>query len=168
MERQRNKIEHLIVRTGLISVIALIAYFLVMRLIGLAEITELHYLNGVILLAAIIYALNKQTKNLSGSKMDYLDGIKIGMGITGISVVGFGVFVALYLGFADPAFLTYLQAELSMGDYFTPVTAGLAVFLEGVASGAVFTFVSMQYFKDVGSEKKVHAKHSEDSIYAYH
>ena len=131
---------------GLLTAGGLIGYFLIMKVLNLVEILELRFLNILILFAGIILTLNYLRLKTKG-QLGYLEGLAVGFFTTLIAVSGFGIFLFIYLSYIDIEFLRYIQTHGWFGDYLTPVTATIAVLLEGISSGAIITFITMQYFK---------------------
>ena len=134
------------IKYGVFIAITLIAFFLVLRLVGLHENPWLRLFNGVAMAAGIFFAL-KYYKLKTGGEMTYINGIKTAI-ITGfVATFIFSLFMAIYLFHLDPEF-----TELLMGTWFSNYDAGpgLLVFiiiLEGLASSVVMALSFMQYFK---------------------
>ena len=133
-------------RYGIFVTIALIAYFLILRLFGLHENPWLRLFNGLAMAAGIFYAI-KYYKLLVGNSFTYVDGFKTGL-ITGfIGTILFTGFMAIYMFHLDPDFTQMLLGEW-MNNYGEG--AGILVFIilvEGLASTVVLTLTFMQIFK---------------------
>ncbi len=139
------KIDTLGVRYGLYTAIALISYFLLMQLVGLAYILELRILNLVIVLAGILMAIDKY-RSVSNQQMEYLTGYGIGSSTTVVSVVIFSIFLGFYLSF-DHEFMNHIRSTALMGRYLDPATAAFTVLGEGLSSGVIASFALMQWYK---------------------
>lgn len=146
MERENISIQKWSIVAGLLTGSGLIAYFLIMKLLNLIEILELRFLNIIILFTGIVLTINYLRLKTNGKFM-YLEGLALGFFTTLISVGIFGIFIFLYLSQFDPGFFYYIQTHGWFGEHLTPVTATIAVLLEGISSGAIITFISMQFFK---------------------
>jgi len=131
---------------GLFVTIALIAYFLVLRLFGLHENPWLRLFNGLAMAAGIYYSI-KYYKLIAGDNFTYVDGFKTGL-VTGfIGTIFFTAFMAVYMFHLDPAFTQKL-----LGEWFSNYGegAGILVFIilvEGIASTVILTLTFMQIFK---------------------
>ncbi len=139
------KIDSLGVRYGLYTAAALIGYFLLMKLFGLAEILELRLLNLAIVVAGIIMAIDKY-KDVTHEHMEYLTGYGIGSSTTVVSVVIFSIFMGFYLSF-DHTFMEHIRSTALMGHYLDPATAAFTVLGEGLSSGVIASFALMQWYK---------------------
>lgn len=134
------------IKYGVFIAITLIAFFLVLRLVGLHENPWLRLFNGAAMAAGIFFSL-KYYKLKTGGEMSYINGIKTAL-ITGfIATFIFSAFMAIYLFHLDPDF-----AELLIGEWLRNYDTGpgLLVFiiiLEGLASTVVMALSFMQYFK---------------------
>jgi hypothetical protein len=139
--------ERICIKYGLLTAAALITLFLGMRMLGLAERLELRFLNAIILIFGIILSIREYRKNKDG-RMQYLQGISCGTLTTLCTVSVFAVFMFIYLMFLDPAFMQAVKANHSQGQFLNPYVAAVAVFMEGLFSGIVMTFMTMQVLKE--------------------
>ncbi len=136
-----------IFKSGTLTTLALILYFLFMRLLGLAEITELRALNALIMFAGVFYTIKEFKEGNFDNDFNYLSGIGIGF-FTGIIIaISFSVFVGIYL-MIDPVFLAAIVADNPQKEFLNPLAASMVIFIEAVASGFLFSYVSMQWLKD--------------------
>lgn len=119
-------------------------YFLLISLIGYEEMTGLRFLNFVLLIPVIIYALSTYVNTVH--KKSYMEAFRVSV----LSVMGsyaiLALFMFIYLMVLNPDFLTYLQASLPM---LKLNAFGVAALLmgEGSIGAVVLTFVAMQHFK---------------------
>ncbi len=156
METQKKTIQGLGIKTGLVTSFFLIAYFLLMKALNLAQISELRYLNFFILLIGVIYAYKHYRE--PGHNIEYLPGLGLGMITTASAVIPFSIFIYHYFWFIDPNLLTAIeQNSVIMAAYLNPTTVAGAILMEGMASGAIISLVLMQHYKS-GFEKE--EKHS--------
>ena len=122
----------------------LVTYFLLISLIGYEEMTGLRFLNFVLLIPVIIYALSTYVNTVH--KKSYMEAFRVSV----LSVMGsyaiLALFMFIYLMVLNPDFLTYLQASLPM---LKLNAFGVAALLmgEGSIGAVVLTFVAMQHFK---------------------
>lgn len=139
--------------TGLVVCGGLILFFFIMGAFDLLKIVELRSINFFILLAGILYSINK-VKNLCGDNFDYFDGFSAGIFTALYSVVPFGIFVFIYLWKINPSFMEYIRENITYGNSLTPALATFAILVEGIVSGVVISFISMQYFKKFAKEPR--------------
>ncbi len=147
--RTVNKVtlmERTCIRYGLMTAAALIAFLLLMRLVGLAENVELRFLNLVILITGIVMAYRRLKKEWPGGRLEYVSGLGCGAFTSLVAVTTFAVFIFFYLMFLDPGLMSILKVE--HGRFLNPYTSALAVFFEGAFSGMIVSFCLMQYLKD--------------------
>lgn len=127
--------------------VSLIVYFLFMKLIGLETNFYLRIFNFFIMTGGI-YLLFRNAIIRSDESIGYLDGLRMGLQFTIISVLIFIVFLGLYLKFIDRSFLQVMEESgLWAFNNVTISQASIGIFIEGMASGLIITFGLMQYFK---------------------
>ncbi|RAU81995.1 DUF4199 domain-containing protein [Pontibacter arcticus] len=134
---------------GVLTAAGLILYFLLMKLIGLSHIVELRFFNGLILAAGIILSI-RTFKKVNNQKIGYFQGLGAGLITAVIATVLFAAFMLVLLKTGNNDLLQVLAADKYFGDQIEH-TPGIVVFsvllLEGIFSGAMISFIAMQYFK---------------------
>ena len=134
---------------GLLTAAGLVAYFLLMKAIGLVHIVELRFLNGLIMAVGVVLAI-RAYKTMSGGSFGYFKGIGTGMITAVTGTVLFGAFMVAYVKIAGGDLLEMLSTRHYFGDRVA-TTPGLVIFsvllLEGIISGFMISFIAMQYFK---------------------
>lgn len=133
----------LIYKYGIGTGVALILYFVIMKLAGLIHITELRAVNLLILMAGLYSYL----KQLSKGDFDYLGGFTSGIYVSGIAVFTFVIFFMFYIDFIEPEFYEYIRDNEPLGNYLNKGAIGFMLIAEGLSSGLVITFIFMQHFK---------------------
>ncbi|NQY27976.1 MAG: DUF4199 domain-containing protein [Flavobacteriaceae bacterium] len=134
----------LYVKYGLLIAAALIAYFLLIRLIGLHDNHWLRVLNGVIV-AYGIYAVIKKKKDLEKDDFEYFSGFGTGI-LTGvIATFVFVLFMGIYLFHIEPPFAEMLMSYLAGTG--GPEILLLILAIEGVSSSVILSLTFMQKFK---------------------
>lgn len=133
----------IIYKYGIGTGLALILFFIIMNLVGLAYVTELRYLNILILMGGLYAYLKK----LSEGDFDYLGGFSTGIYVSGIAVFTFVIFFMFYIDFIDPAFYEYIRENEPFGSYLNKGALGFMLIAEGLSSGLILTFIFMQHFK---------------------
>jgi len=128
---------------GLGTAAALIVYFLLMRVIGLAHHVELRLLNLVILGAGIYFALRKFKETHEG-QLNYFRGLITGVTTAAIGSMAFALFLFIYMKI-DGSMMEAVIKEDRMGRYLNAYIAAFVVALEGVFSGLLMTFVLLNW-----------------------
>jgi pheromone shutdown protein TraB len=146
VEERATSVHKISVKSGLAVLGGLLVYFFAMSATGLLHVVELRVFNFVFLLAGILYSINK-IKNKRGAEFNYFEGLAAGFLTTLYAVIPFAAFIFVYLWKINPHFMQYINESVALGKYLNPALAAHAVLVEGIISGAVMTFISMQYFK---------------------
>jgi putative effector of murein hydrolase len=128
---------------GLLIAAGLIAFFLVMKLIGLGHMTELRLLNLLILAVGIFLAL-KKFKQTHHARLNYFRGLVTGVATGGVASLLFGVFLFVYMKLDEGLMRTIVESE-PMGRYLNPYIVAFIVVLEGFFSGLTVTFVILNW-----------------------
>ncbi|MCX2681814.1 DUF4199 domain-containing protein [Galbibacter sp. EGI 63066] len=140
-------------RYGLFIAIALIAYFLILKLIGWHEFIWLRLFNGLIV-AYGLYAVIRLRRVLEGDKFSYYNGFKSGLFAGFLATLIFVGFMAIYMYHIDPSF-----PETIMGSWIKDYNQGPGILIfiliiEGFASSVILTLAFMQKFKPSWNLKK--------------
>ncbi|MCE9539062.1 MAG: hypothetical protein K8R85_07580 [Bacteroidetes bacterium] len=147
MKTSSPSIEKIGIKVGFVTFLSLVAYFMIMKFLGLSHVLELRFFNIVILAIGISYGIKKIKRTLQESDF-YLKGWAGGMFVSVVSTVLFALFMSLYLSYFDESLMQHIRETTTLG--FT-VASGFnvffAVFMEGMASAVVITLAAMQYFK---------------------
>ena len=142
------------IKSSILTSVGLIIYFMLMRAFNLHHKIILHYANVIVLFIGLRYSI-KHIKSINGD-IKYFEGLKIGILVTLTSIIIFNVFLLIYEFFIDPSFLTLLQDKLSFGFVKSPAATSFIVFgiifIEGLSSGFIITYILMQYYKNDHSE----------------
>lgn len=128
---------------GLRTAAGLIAYFLLMKVFDLAHVVELRFLNLVILIVGVFFAL-KKFKNTHTEHMNYFRGLITGVATAAIGSVIFAVFLFVFMK-VDTNMMNAIIENEPMGRYLNAYMAAFIVALEGVFSGFLVTFVLLNY-----------------------
>ncbi len=121
----------------------LIAFFLLMKVAGLAHIYELRFLNVFIQVGGIFLAL-KKFRETHDQHMNYFRALVTGVATGAVSSVIFALFLFIYLS-VDPGFMQDIITNEPMGRYLNPYITAFMVALEGLFSGLLFTFIIINY-----------------------
>ncbi len=121
----------------------LIAFFLIMKLVGLEHHYELRFLNVFIQVGGIYFAL-KKFKETHGQHLNYFRALVTGVATGAISSAIFAIFLFGYLSIDSNLMQGVIENE-PMGRYLNPYIAAFMVALEGLFSGLLFTFIIINY-----------------------
>ncbi|MBK7652121.1 MAG: DUF4199 domain-containing protein [Flammeovirgaceae bacterium] len=128
---------------GLKTAGGLIAYFLLMSVLGLGHHHDLRYLNVFIQVVGIYFAL-KKFKKAHGGHMNYFRGLVTGVATGAIASAVLAIFLFVYMSI-NTAFMQGVIDNEPMGRYLNPYISSFAVALEGFFSGFLFTFIIINY-----------------------
>lgn len=138
------------IRFGLVTGTVLIAYFLVLALVGKHTNPAFSFFNALITGLGIYEAIRvKKLEDFKG--FSYGEGFKTGV-VTGVvATIVFTIFFLLYITEIDSGFLPDLQ-QIIKGGFNTSV--GIVVFVVavmGFATTVVASLTVMQYLKKIGN-----------------
>ncbi|WP_299259622.1 DUF4199 domain-containing protein [uncultured Aquimarina sp.] len=143
------------VKYGVMIAIGLIAYFLILSLIGVQTNPIFSLGNGIIVAFGLYKAL-KDYKLEKGNAFEYQKGFMAGL-FTGFNAtLIFTIFFAIYVTNINTSFLPEMLANWSSHYH---VGVGIVVFVSaimGFATTFVLTLSFMQLFKDSWNIKKKH------------
>ena len=132
-------------RYGIIIAIILIAYFLLLKLIGLHQYPVLSAANGVIFGVGILLVL--KTYKASQSRFEYQKGFQLGFFTGGLATILFVTFMAFYMYQLDTEFsqniLDSWQLNYESGTFMILIS----LFIMGLATSMVLTLAFMQLLK---------------------
>lgn len=141
-----SSVEKIGITTGLFVTLVLIAYFMVMKYFGLAQILELRLFNAVFLGAGVFYGINKHQKSLTKKEELYAHVWAQGMYIVAVTTITFALFMSIYISYFDVPLLKFIQSSRSLGEYINGLTIFISLLMEGLISGVIITFAAGQYF----------------------
>jgi len=134
---------------GLLTAVALLVYFFLMKLLGLVRIIELRFLNGIIMAIGITLAI-KAYKQMVHGNISYFKGLATGLITSVVATVVFAALMVFYVKTAGHSLVEMLSSERYFGEQIES-TPGVVIFsvllLEGVISGFMISFIAMQWFK---------------------
>lgn len=126
--------------------LALVGFFFLMKAVGLEHNLELRALN-IIILASLVFAAIKRYKKQSNGHLPYLPGISVGIITSAVGVVLFAIFIFLYLTVIAPEFMTMIEENEPFGNYLNPFLISFTIVLEGIISGLLASYASLQYLR---------------------
>ncbi len=145
MFKDKTSEEYLAVKYGLLTFLGLVAYFLLMKLIGLVHVVELRSLNFIIMVTGVWLAF-RQYKKTHKKGLAYFNGLGLGIKTTVISVVPFALFIFFYLQL-NPSFMQVIKENEMFGYQLNPYLLAFLIAFEGSLSGFFIAFTLMQYMK---------------------
>jgi ABC-type Fe3+-siderophore transport system permease subunit len=121
----------------------LIAFFLIMKIAGLAHHYELRFLNVFIQVGGIYFAI-KKFKQTHEEHMNYFRALITGVATGAVGSAVFAIFLFAYMSL-DTTFMQGIIENEPMGRYLNPYITAFMVALEGLFSGLLFTFIIINY-----------------------
>lgn len=128
---------------GLRIAIGLIAYFLVMHLLGYSHRVELRLLNLLILVTGVYLAL-KKFRETHEAHLNYFRALATGVATAAIGSFIFAAFLFVYMSLDTELMRSIVENE-PMGRFLNPYIASFIVALEGVFSGLLVTFILINF-----------------------
>ena len=128
------------IKMGLLMLAGFVSFFLLMYVLGLGHRIELRVFNGIIHL----YFLNRAIRayyELHPEKIgNYMSGLAQGMSVSVIGVVGFTLFMTIFLSFS-PTLMATIRQNSQMGAYLYPFTASLFILAEGLVISLIGSYI---------------------------
>ncbi|MGY2134787.1 DUF4199 domain-containing protein [Hymenobacter sp. HD11105] len=131
-------------RIGVLTGVAMIAYFLIANLLGFIRI-EYSFLNAGILAIGSCLAIAR-LKRQKGDKLPYLQGFGTGIVTALVASVTFGLFFIAYSA-VNRDFMEQTRVQDLFGFDLSVTIAFLAIVLQGAMAGMIVSLIAMQYFK---------------------
>jgi len=130
---------------GIYGFLSVGAFFFLMKLFGLENITELRLVNVLILIVLTNLLARKNVRELTDFSYVQCLGSMIGANaITAIlSSIGFLVYINVF----DQDLLSSFKNHYIADGTFNVYVAAALIFFEGLAGGLAISFISMQYWK---------------------
>lgn len=129
----------------------MIAYFLLLKLIGLHQYPVFSAMNGVFIGGGIFYAMRDFKRK--SSTFEYSDGFKQGL-ITGVvATIIFGSFMAVYIFQIDTVFAHSILDSWGLNYNKGGLALIMSLFIMGFATSFVLTLSFMQLLKESWNQK---------------
>ena len=132
-------------RWGLITLALLCAYFVIMQILGLIHSTELRVLNALIMFYGVFQAVKTSKSDLED--FNYFKGFGVGALTALTASLLFTIFGLVYIIWIDPSFMSSITMNEPLGIFMNEYTASLQIFIEGSASGILFSYASLQWLR---------------------
>ncbi len=128
---KKDSIEYNGLIGGIMVFIGLVAYFLIMKAVGLEQNLELRAFNIIIMGAGVFYSI-KSLKNKNNG-FDYFNGIGAGMFTAVSSSIAFALFIFIHL-LSNPEFLEAIEDVEPLGNYLNAFLISFVIIMEGAGS----------------------------------
>ena len=135
------------IRIGVYMFASIAAFFLLMKLVGLEDVTELRFLN--ILIIAIFSNRLAKLSVEDQNKIEYLQGLKSIFMANVINVILCVSALVLYIVLIEPSFVSSFVNGSLFGEETSLSKVAVGIFMEGMAGSAIVSFTTMQYWKGV-------------------
>ncbi len=136
---------------GIWIAIILIAYFLLIKLIGWHHYPEWSVVNGLIFGFGIYLALKKFTATYPDKK--YEKGFEVGLLSGVIASVLFTIFMAVYMYQLDTEFAYEIMARWNMEEDLSTTMLLVSILIMGIVTSLILTFTFMQLLKNSWNTK---------------
>jgi hypothetical protein len=130
---------------GVIIFIGIGLYFLLMTILGLANIATLRVFNAIF----IFYGVNRTIQtNLAQGKTNFLNNAAAGMktALVGVFLCIFGLLIFSYAQGGDTYITSNLSRTFLFGGNPSVNTYSICLLFEGIASSVIITFMIMLYW----------------------
>jgi uncharacterized membrane protein len=131
---------------GIGIAIAMIAYFLLTKLMGLHQYPVLSALNGVIIGVGIFFSLRSYKADSESFK--YQDGFQLGLFTGGLATVMFSVFMAVYIFQIDTQFAEAVLDTWNLNFNKGSLILILSLVIMGFSTSFILTLAFMQLLKE--------------------
>lgn len=132
-------------RYGLWIAIVLIAYFLLLKLVGLHQYPVLSAVNGLIYGAGLYMAMKKYT--IEENNFKYENGFEVGLLSGGIASIIFTIFMAIYMYQIDTEFAIAIMEQWNLEYGLGTLMLLISILIMGFATTLVLTLSFMQLLK---------------------
>ena len=133
-------------RYGIWIAVVLIAYFLILKLVGLHQYPILSAVNGLIFGIGIYLAMKKYASGKT--KFKYEKGFEVGLLTGGIASIIFTLFMAVYMYQIDTEFSTAIMERWNLEYDAGTFMLVISLLIMGFASTLVLTLAFMQLLKN--------------------
>ena len=139
-------VEKIVLVNALKIFAGIVLFFFLMKLFGLESVTELRLLNFIIVFWGVNSAIKKNF--IENQNSAYLQNLVLGFFTSFVAVILTSISLTVYLFYIEPSFIEVLESSTLWGNSLTPPLMAFAIFIEGVASSMICTFIVMQYWKN--------------------
>ncbi|MCB0665958.1 MAG: hypothetical protein KDC80_09065 [Saprospiraceae bacterium] len=133
----------IVFRYGAFLFIGLMVYYLIMQLVGLSDRFDFRIFNAVIQ-AGVLYAAIRTYAKSEPAEFNYLSGTTIGVNTSVVGALPFAIFQMINLYLSPDLLAAVSERAPVLGPYINPFSAGLIVFMEGLAVGLILSYILMR------------------------
>ena len=131
---------------GVTAGVLIIAYWLLLRVTGLAfRLLDLRHVS-VLILFYLTYRAIKKISDSGSDSLRHMEGFGISMYVAAIAYGISSLFLFAYL-YADKAFMSFLVQNGPFGRYLDPMNVAFWELSEGLGMQIVFGLIVMELFK---------------------
>jgi hypothetical protein len=128
------------IRYGLVMLAGFIAIFYIIYMMGYAQYTELRVFNAVVHLSCMYLAIKAYYKTDRENVENYMLGVAQGMEASIIGVVGYALFIAVFMKI-DPRLMELIKQNSWMAIYLNPFTITLGILTEGLMVSLIGSYI---------------------------
>jgi hypothetical protein len=133
------------IKVGISMLFGFIATFGVVYILGFAQYTELRILNGFVHLSCLYIAIRAYYKVDPQNVRNYMLGVMQGMGASVIGVVGYAIFMAIFMKIDAPLMNT-IKENSPIGIYLNPISITLFVLVEGLGISLIGSYILTRFY----------------------
>jgi len=139
------------IRYGVFASVAMIIYFIICNVAGLAHIEEVRFMSHLFIIIAVVLAIGTFKRNRGGN-IPYLPGLGVGF-VVGLSAsVIYALFIFAYANFINTDFLSALEDQDYYGSQLSPFILFAAIVILGIAVGSMTGYTLMMLYDKSGGE----------------
>ncbi|HLF63577.1 MAG TPA: hypothetical protein VI603_07485 [Saprospiraceae bacterium] len=148
--------KRIVIRYGILMFLGFTGFFLIMHALNLSQHYHLRILNGIIHFTFITMAI-KEYLRIEPSESNYMSGVAVGVITSMIGVVPFAIFQLIHLAINTEFMQTLRENVPYVGEYLTPFTAALTIFMEALAVSVIGSYIVTRII-DASMRKNVEVK----------
>ena len=127
--------------------LGIVLFFFLMKLLKLEHYTEFRLLNFIFVLWGINSAIKKNI--LKNNHNNYFENLYVGFSTSFLAMILLSFSLIIYLSYINPSFIQVIENLKIWGNHLTIPLITFAIFIEGISSSLICTFILMQYWKAI-------------------
>jgi hypothetical protein len=140
-----NVMRAISIQIGLLMLTGFIAIFYIIYMLGYAQYTELRVLNAFVHLSCMYLAIRSYYKTDKEHVDNYMLGVAQGIEASIIGVVGYAVFIAIFMN-VDPRLMNLIKQNSTMAIYLNPYTITLGILTEGLMVSLIGSYIMTRIY----------------------
>ncbi|TYP96068.1 hypothetical protein C7447_1095 [Tenacibaculum adriaticum] len=143
----------IILKNAFLIYAGIVVFFILMKLLGLDNVSELRFLNFIF----VLWGVNNAIKtNMESNKENlYINNFSVGIATSVLGVAFTIIGLMIYVGFIQPDFITVLENSSFWGQGLNLTKMVFALAIEGIASSVICSFILMQFYKNYKVPKAI-------------